>query len=237
MATLGVNIDHIATLRQARLAIEPDPIDAAYICETAGADAITVHLREDRRHIQDRDVKVLKETLKTRLNLEMAATEEMQKIALEIMPYSCTLVPEKREELTTEGGLDVVSNFENLKKFIQPLVKAGIIVSLFIDPNAKQVEKSQQAGAQFIEFHTGKYAEAFNTSAEKAEFENLKNSAKLAHELGLRINAGHGLNYNNVIPVAQIEHMEELNIGHSIISRAVMVGLDSAVRDMKSLIS
>jgi len=237
MATLGVNIDHIATIRQARLSTEPDPMAAAYICEMAGADAITVHLREDRRHIQDRDVRILKDTIKTRLNLEMAATDEMQKIALEIMPYSCTLVPEKRQELTTEGGLDVVSNFEKLKKFIAPLVEAGIIVSLFIDPKADQIEKSQQAGAQFIEFHTGKYAEAFNTSTEKYEFEKIKNSTELAHEIGLRINAGHGLNYNNVMPVAQIEHMEELNIGHSIISRAVMVGLDSAVRDMKSLIS
>lgn len=237
MATLGVNIDHIATIRQARLGFEPEPATAAYICEAAGADAITVHLREDRRHIQDRDVRILKDTIKTRLNLEMAATEEMQKIALEIMPYSCTLVPEKREELTTEGGLDVVSNFEKIKKFIQPLVKAGIIISLFIDPNPEQVNKSKQAGAQFIEFHTGKYAEAFNTPLEKNEFDNLVNSAKLAHEIGLRINAGHGLNYNNVIPVAKIEHMEELNIGHSIISRAVMVGLESAVRDMKSLIS
>ena len=237
MATLGVNIDHVATIRQARLSIEPDPVDAAFICEKAGADAITVHLREDRRHIQDRDVRVLKDTLKTRMNLEMAATEEMQKIALEIMPYSCTLVPEKRQELTTEGGLDVVSNFEKLKKFIQPLVEAGIIVSIFIDPNTAQVEKSQQTGAQFIEFHTGRYAEAFDTPSEKAEFENLKNSAKFAHEIGLRINAGHGLNYDNVMPVAKIEHMEELNIGHSIISRAVMVGLESAVRDMKSIIS
>lgn len=237
MATLGVNIDHIATLRQVRLASEPNPVDAAYLCEAAGADAITVHLREDRRHIQDNDVKILKATLKTRLNLEMAATEEMQKIALETMPYSCTLVPEKRQELTTEGGLDVVSNFDKLEKFIQPLVKAGIIVSLFIDPNAEQVQKSRQTGAQFIEFHTGKYAEAFGTSSEKTEFENLKKSAQLAHAIGLRINAGHGLNYNNVVPIAQIEHMEELNIGHSIISKAVMVGLDRAVRDMKSLIS
>jgi len=237
MATLGVNIDHIATLRQARLGIEPDTAAAAYICEKAGADAITVHLREDRRHIQDKDVRILKNTIKTRLNLEMAATEEMQKIALEIMPYSCTLVPEKRQELTTEGGLDVVSNFEKLKKFIQPLVEAGIIISIFIDPNLEQVEKSKQAGAQFIEFHTGKYAEAFGTSSEKVKFENLKNSAKLAHKIGLRINAGHGLNYENVIPIAKIEHMEELNIGHSIISRAVMVGLEAAVRDMKSLIS
>jgi len=236
MATLGVNIDHIATLRQARLGVEPDPVAAAYICETAGADAITVHLREDRRHIQDRDVRILKDTIKTRLNLEMAATEEMQKIALEIMPYSCTLVPEKRQELTTEGGLDVVSNFDKLKNFIKPIVEAGIIVSLFIDPDFEQVKKSKEAQAQFIEFHTGKYAEAFGTSKEKYEFEKLENSAHFASQIGLRINAGHGLNYHNVVPVAKIANMEELNIGHSIISRAVMVGLDSAVRDMKNLI-
>lgn len=237
MATLGVNIDHIATIRQARLGIEPDPVDAAFICERAGADAITVHLREDRRHIQDRDVRILKDTIKTRLNLEMAATDEMQKIALEIKPYSCTLVPEKRQELTTEGGLDVVSNFDHLKDFIAPLVQNGIIVSLFIDPKEDQIKKSKEAGAQFIEFHTGKYAEVFNTPLEKKEFKNLKSSVAYAHSIGLRINAGHGLNYNNVIPVAQIEHMEELNIGHSIVSKAVMVGLDQAVRDMKSLIS
>jgi len=237
MATLGVNIDHIATIRQARLGVEPEPITAAAICEFAGADAITVHLREDRRHIQDRDVRILSQTAKTRINLEMAATEEIQKIALELKPYSCTLVPEKRQELTTEGGLDVVSNFAHLQKFIAPLVEAGIVVSLFIDAEQDQIQKSKDAGAQFIELHTGKYAEVFNTPLEQEEFQKLSDATAFAHSIGLRVNAGHGLNYNNVVPVAKIPHMEELNIGHSIIAKAVFVGLDRAVRDMKSLIS
>lgn len=237
MATLGVNIDHIATLRQARLGVEPEPVIAAAMCELAGADAITVHLREDRRHIQDRDVELVAQTVKTRLNLEMAATDEMQNIALKIKPYSCTLVPEKRQELTTEGGLDVVGNFEHLKKFITPLVDAGIVVSLFIDAETDQIQKSKDAGAQFIELHTGKYAEAFGTSLEKAEFEKLVKATEFANSIGLRVNAGHGLNYNNVVPVANILHMEELNIGHSIVAKAVFTGLDAAVRDMKSLIS
>lgn len=237
MATLGVNIDHIATIRQARLSVEPDPVTAAAICEQAGADAITVHLREDRRHIQDRDVITLSKTVKTRLNLEMAATDEMQKIALELNPYSCTLVPEKRLELTTEGGLDVVGNFDRLKKFITPLVEKGIIISLFIDAEIDQIQKSKESGAQFIELHTGKYAEAFNTPSEKNEFEKLVQATEFAHSIGLRVNAGHGLNYDNVTPVARISHMEELNIGHSIVSKAVLVGLEVAVKDMKSLIS
>lgn len=236
MATLGVNIDHVATIRQARMGVEPDPVTAAAICEMAGADAITVHLREDRRHIQDRDVRILKETIKTRLNLEMAATDEMQKIALEIMPYSCTLVPEKREELTTEGGLDVAGNFERLKEFIKPLKEAGIIISLFIDPEKEQIEKSGQTGAKFIEFHTGQYAHAFNTPKEEEELNKIIESSTLANKCGLRVNAGHGLNYDNVKAIAQIKEMEELNIGHSIISRAVMVGLDRAVQDMKKII-
>lgn len=237
MATLGVNIDHIATIRQARLGVEPEPVTAAAICELAGADAITVHLREDRRHIQDRDVEILSKTIKTRLNLEMAATDEIQKIALRLKPYSCTLVPEKRQELTTEGGLDVVANFDHLKKFIAPLTDSGIIVSLFIDAEENQIQKSKDVGAQFIELHTGKYAEVFNTLSEQAEFDKLKRATEFAHSIGLRINAGHGLNYNNVVPVAHIPYMEELNIGHSIISKAVFTGLDAAVRDMKSLIS
>ena len=237
MATLGVNIDHIATLRQARMGVEPEPVVAAAICELAGADAITVHLREDRRHIQDRDVELVAQAIKTRLNLEMAATEEMQKIALKIKPYSCTLVPEKRQELTTEGGLDVVGNFEHLKKFIAPLVEAGIIVSLFIDAETDQIQKSKDAGAQYIELHTGQYAEAFNTSLGQSEFKKLENATKFANSIGLRVNAGHGLNYDNVVPVAKIPHMEELNIGHSIVAKAVFTGLDTAVRDMKSLIS
>jgi len=214
MVTLGLNIDHIATIRQARGGVEPDPVAAAAIAELAGADAITVHLREDRRHINDRDVKLLKQTIKTRLNLEMAATSEMQNIALEICPYSVTLVPEKRQELTTEGGLDVVNQEEYLKEFLKPILDKGIIVSLFVDPDFKQVEASAETGAQFIELHTGQYA----------------------NELGLRINAGHGLNYQNVRRILTIKNMEELNIGHSIVSKAVLVGLEQAVRDMKYLL-
>ncbi|MCK7515986.1 MAG: pyridoxine 5'-phosphate synthase [Desulfobacterales bacterium] len=221
MATLGLNIDHIATIRQARGGVEPDPIAGAAIAELAGADAITVHLREDRRHINDRDVRILKETIKTRLNLEMAATQEMMKIALEISPYSVTLVPEKREELTTEGGLDVLGQQQYLTEYVKPLIDNGILVSLFIDPDFKQVEASANTGSQFIELHTGQYAEAFNKFEEDPAFKNLKNAAALASELGLRINAGHGLNYQNVIRILSIDNLEELNIGHSIISRAV----------------
>jgi len=236
MATLGLNIDHVATIRQARGGIEPDPVTAAAIAELAGADAITVHLREDRRHINDRDVKLIKQTIKTRLNLEMAATDEMQKIALEIMPYSITLVPEKRQELTTEGGLDVVVQKEHLNEYIKPLIDNGIIISLFIDPDFSQVEASAEIGAQFIELHTGQYAEAFNTPEEEPAFRNLENAAKSADELGLRVNAGHGLNYQNVKRILKINNIEELNIGHSIISKAVFDGLDKAVRDMKYIL-
>ena len=236
MATLGLNIDHVATIRQARGGIEPDPVTAAAIAELAGADAITVHLREDRRHINDRDVKLIKQTIKTRLNLEMAATEEIQKIALEIMPYSVTLVPEKRQELTTEGGLDVIGHKEYLNEYLKPLIDNGIIISLFIDPDFSQVEASAEIGAHFIELHTGQYAEAFNTPEEEPAFKNLENAAKLADDLGLRVNAGHGLNYQNVKRILKINNLEELNIGHSIISKAVFVGLDRAVRDMKYIL-
>lgn len=236
MATLGVNIDHIATIRQARGGIEPDPITAAAIAEFAGADAITVHLREDRRHINDRDVRILKDTIKTRLNLEMAATQEMQKIALEIKPYSVTLVPEKRQELTTEGGLDILSQKEYLKKYIRPFLDAGIIVSLFIDPDIEQIKASSETKAQFIELHTGAYAESFNKTSEDKTFDNLKKASALAEELGLKVNAGHGLNYQNVKKIISIPQMMELNIGHSIVSRAVFTGLGQAVREMKQLI-
>jgi len=236
MVTLGLNIDHVATLRQARGGIEPEPVAAAAIAELAGADAITVHLREDRRHINDRDVRLIKQTIKTRLNLEMAATEEIQKIALEIMPYSVTLVPEKRQELTTEGGLDVVKQEEYLKDFIAPLIENGIIVSLFIDPDFSQVEASAAIGANFIELHTGQYAESFNTLEEEPAFRNLQNAAQLADDLGLKVNAGHGLNYQNVKRILSIKNLEELNIGHSIISKSVFVGLDKAVRDMKYIL-
>ncbi len=236
MVTLGLNIDHVATVRNARGGNEPDPIAAAAIAELAGADAITVHLREDRRHIKDRDVYLLKETVKTRLNLEMAATEEIGKIALEIMPYSITLVPEKRQELTTEGGLDVVSNLKSLKEYIKPFTDNGIMVSLFINPDFEQVKASSQCGAQYIELHTGQYAEAFNTSEEEASFKNLEKAAAYANDLHLKVNAGHGLNYNNVKRILSIKNLEELNIGHSIISRAVFTGLDKAVRDMKYIL-
>lgn len=236
MATLGLNIDHVATLRQARGGVEPDPVAAAAIAELAGADAITIHLREDRRHIQDRDLRLLKETVKTRINLEMAPTEEMQKIALEAMPYSVTLVPEKRQELTTEGGLDVKGNQQRLTEYLEPLLEAGIIVSMFIDADFDQVKASSDIGAQYIELHTGQYAEAFNTVEEEAAFKNLETAVKYASELGLKVNAGHGLNYNNVKRILTIKNVEELNIGHSIISKAVFVGLDRAVRDMKNIL-
>lgn len=236
MTTLGLNIDHVATIRQARGGVEPDPVAAAAIAEFAGADAITIHLREDRRHINDRDLNLIKQTVKTRLNLEMAATEEMQRIALETMPYSVTLVPEKRQELTTEGGLDVVGQKDYLNEFIKPLIDNGIVISLFIDPDFKQVEASAEIGAQCIELHTGQYAEAFNTPEEEPAFKNLENAAQLADDLGLKINAGHGLNYQNVKRILKINNLEELNIGHSIISKAVFVGLDKAVRDMKYIL-
>ena len=237
MVTLGVNIDHIATIRQARGGCEPDPVSAATIAELAGADAITVHLREDRRHINDRDVRILRQTLKARMNLEMAATDEMQKIALEINPYSITLVPEKRQELTTEGGLDVRNQQKYLKEFIKPFLDNGTIVSLFIDPDFKQAEASLETGSQFIELHTGQYAESFNHYEEDPSFKNLENAANYASDLGLRINAGHGLNYINITRILSIKNLEELNIGHSIISRAVLIGLDRAVRDMKDILT
>jgi len=236
MTTLGVNIDHIATIRNARGGAEPDPVAVAAIAEMAGADAITVHLREDRRHINDRDVKILKDTVKTRINLEMAATAEMKKIALEINPYSVTIVPEKREELTTEGGLDVIKQEEYLKKYIKPILESGIIVSLFIDPDLEQVKASAGTNAQFIELHTGSYAEAFNTVEEDKTFAELEKAAVFAQNIGLKVNAGHGLNYHNVKKVAAIAGMSELNIGHSIISRAVFTGIDRAVKDMKELL-
>ena len=229
MVTLGVNIDHVATIRQARGGVEPDPVSAAAIVELAGGDAITVHLREDRRHINDRDVKILSDTVKTRLNLEMAATEEMQKIALEIKPYSVTLVPEKRQELTTEGGLDVVRQKEYLKEYLKPLLSV-------IDPDLEQVKASAETKAQFIELHTGQYAECFDTPKEDKIFNDLKEATKLAQELCLKVNAGHGLNYQNVKRIISIPGMVELNIGHSIVSRAVFVGLAQAVKDMKYLL-
>jgi pyridoxine 5-phosphate synthase len=233
---LGVNIDHVATLRNARGGIEPDVIHAAEICQSNGATSITTHLREDRRHIKDNDVKILKKILKINLNLEMAVTDEMQKIALEVMPHSVCLVPEKREEVTTEGGLDVAGQLEKVTNFVAPLLKAGILVSLFIDPTESQIRAASKTGAQFIELHTGQYSIAFGTPNEQEEFEKLREASRLAHALGLTVNAGHGLNYENIHRMRQIEDLYELNIGHSIISKAVFTGLAEAVKEMKDLV-
>lgn len=233
---LGVNIDHIATLRNARGGVEPDVIKAAEISEGNGASSITTHLREDRRHIKDEDVYTLIKTLKTSLNLEMAMAEDIQEIALEIKPYAICLVPEKRQEVTTEGGLDVAGQLDNVTEFIKPLLDAGIIVSLFIDPDENQVKAAAKTGAQFIEMHTGSYAEAFGYDEEEDEFQKLKNAAALAQSLGLQVNAGHGLNYENVHRMHEIPNLVELNIGHSIISRAVFTGLTEAVEKMRDLI-
>ena len=233
MLTLGVNIDHVATIRQARRTVEPDPVAAAVLAELAGADGITVHLREDRRHIQDRDVRLLRQTVRTHLNLEMAATEEMVNIALEIKPDYVTLVPEKREEVTTEGGLDVVGALARLTAVVDKLQGADIPVSLFIDADAPQIEAAVKTQAKFIELHTGKYAEAANQDLQQKELAILAEGCQQAIASGLRVNAGHGLTYLNVYPVASIPGMEELNIGHTIISRAVLVGMERAVREMK----
>ncbi len=233
---LGVNIDHVATLRNARGGFEPDPIYAAEVCEACGVASITTHLREDRRHIKDKDIKTLMKVLKTNLNLEMAVTDEMQKFALDVMPHSVCLVPEKRQEVTTEGGLDVVSQLSKITKFVLPLKEAGILVSLFIDPSKDQVYAAAKTGAQFVELHTGQYSRAFGSIDETEEFEKVREASRLAHALGLKVNAGHGLNYQNVHRMRQIEDLYELNIGHSIIARAVFVGLDKAVREMMDLV-
>lgn len=236
MAKLGVNIDHVATVRQARGVTYPDPITAASIVELAGADGIVCHLREDRRHIQDRDLRLLRETVQTHLNLEMAATEEMIKIALLTRPDIVTLVPEKREELTTEGGLDVIKNFRSLKKAIQHLQKGGIPVSLFVDPHKEQIKAAEEVGALAIEIHTGHYCEAKTSAQADKELKRILDAVGVASQGNLRIAAGHGLNYVNVRRIAEIKEIEELNIGHSIIARAVLVGLDRAVREMIALI-
>ena len=233
---LGVNIDHIATLRNARGGVEPSVEKAAEIAEENGASSITTHLREDRRHIKDEDVYSLIGKLKTRLNLEMAMAEDIQKIALDIKPYSICLVPEKRQEITTEGGLDVSGQLDKITEFIKPLLDAGIIVSLFIDPDEQQVKASAKTGAQFIELHTGTYSECYGYEEEEQEFQKLKKSAELAQSLGLKVNAGHGLNYENVHRMHEINGLHELNIGHSIISRAVFTGLPEAVSLMNRLI-
>lgn len=233
---LGVNIDHVATLRQVRKAAYPDPIEAAFIAENAGADQITVHLREDRRHISDRDLRVLKQTVKTRLNLEMAATQEMLAIALEIKPATVTLVPERREELTTEGGLDVTQRREQISGITRLLNEADIGVMLFIDPELDQVRSAHKLSVLGVEFHTGKYAEARDDKETRHEMERLMLSVQLARKLDLVIAAGHGLHYSNVEPLLQIADLEEVNIGHAIVARAVMVGMDRAVSDMRQLL-
>ncbi|MFC3094593.1 pyridoxine 5'-phosphate synthase [Alteromonas sediminis] len=232
---LGVNIDHIATLRNARGTQYPDPVHAAAIAERAGADGITVHLREDRRHIKDRDVALLAQTLDTRMNLEMAVTEEMIAIALKTKPTFCCLVPEKREELTTEGGLDVVGNLDAIKAACQQLADAGILVSLFIDADQQQIDAAVTCGAPYIEIHTGQYAEAVCPEQQSAELEKLRQGIEYAHNQGLHVNAGHGLHYHNVQPIAAIKEIEELNIGHAIIARAAFDGLEKAVADMRKL--
>lgn len=236
MLRLSVNIDHIATIRQARRGAEPDPVAAAVLAELAGADGIIVHLREDRRHIQDRDLRLARQVVRTKLNLEMAATEEMQRIALDVRPDIVTLVPEKREELTTEGGLEVFARVESVKKFIGPIQDAGIPASLFVDPDEQQISAAKKAGAVWVEIHTGAFANAKNEQERNAEFGKIAESARLAASLGLRVGAGHGLNYVNVKAITRVREIEELNIGHSIISRASLVGIERAVRDMVALI-
>jgi pyridoxine 5-phosphate synthase len=243
MTKLGVNIDHIATLREARKTNEPDPVAAAVIAELAGAHGITVHLRSDRRHIQDRDVELLRETVKTRLNLEMAATEEMVRIALDVKPDTATLVPEFPGEITTQGGLDCVSHYDLVSAAAQELEAAGITVSLFIDPEKQQVEAAQRMGVSIIEINTASYSDATlyltlktEVAAAKA-LEEVKVAAILADSYGIRVHGGHGLTYRNVTAISQIPEIEELNIGHNIISRAALVGLDQAVREMLALLA
>ena len=236
MPRLNVNVDHVATVRQARGGNEPDPVLAAYLAELAGAHGIVVHLREDRRHIQERDLRILRQTVRTKLNMEMASTGEMVAIASEVKPDMVTLVPEKRKELTTEGGLDVAGNFKNISGAVKELKKAGIFVSLFIDPDSEQIKASGETGAQMVEIHTGSYAEAASDAAREAELKKIKKAVKKASGLGMRVAAGHGLDYVNVGPIAAIKDIEELNIGHSIVSRAMMVGFERAVSEMVRLI-
>lgn len=232
MAQLGVNIDHVATVRQARRAAEPDPVHAAVLAELGGAHGITVHLRGDRRHIQDRDVEILRATVKTRLNVEMAATQEMVRIALTVKPDQVTLVPERREELTTEGGLDVVLNSVQLKPVVKTLHDGGIRVSMFVDPDLEQVKESHRIDAQAVEINTAAYAEARDDKAREAALRKTVDAARLAKRLGLQVHAGHGLTYRNVGPLAAVSEFSELNIGHSIVARAVLVGMERAVREM-----
>jgi pyridoxine 5-phosphate synthase len=235
MPELGVNIDHVATLRQARKTYEPDPVAAAVLAELGGADSITIHLREDRRHINDRDVRLLRETVAIKLNLELSVADEIVGIASQVKPDQATLVPERREEVTTEGGLDVVTHRAAVAKAVERLRKAGISVSLFLDPDPRQIDMARQLGVDAVELHTGQYANC-RGSSQHDQLVALTNAGKQVCDLGMHLHAGHGLNYHNVVPVARITHMYELNIGHAIISRAVLVGLERAVREMKQLV-
>jgi pyridoxine 5-phosphate synthase len=232
---LGVNVDHVATIREARGARYPDPIHAALLAEQAGADSITLHLREDRRHIQERDVETLNAILQTHMNLEMALTRDMRDFALRVRPQDCCIVPERREELTTEGGLDAAGLEEALAEAVPELTAAGVRVSLFLDPDPRQIEAARAVGAPVIELHTGRYAEACSGRAREQELRRIRECARLAHALGMVVNAGHGLHYHNVQPIAAIPEIRELNIGHAIISRAIFTGLEVAVREMKRL--
>ncbi len=236
MIRLGVNIDHVATVRQARGVTYPDPVAAAALVEMAGADGIVVHLREDRRHIQDRDLAILRKTVKSKLNLEMAANDEIIAIALETGPDMVTIVPERRQEVTTEGGLDVETHFDKLKEMTKRMHGRGIFVSMFIDPEPRAIAVSKELGSDAIELHTGRYCDAATPDERQKEYERIRLGVEEGLKHGLRVNAGHGLNYFNIKPIARLAGIEELNIGHSIIARAVFVGLDRAVRDMKALI-
>jgi len=236
MPHLAINVDHVATVRNARGITEPDPVTAAAICELAGAAGIVVHLREDRRHIHDRDIYLLRETIKTRMNLEMGANKEIINIALKIIPDMVTLVPEKRKELTTEGGLNVSGQKKKLAKTITKMDKAGIPVSLFIDPESKQVKAAHAIGATYVELHTGRYCDAKNEAEQEKEYKLIAAAAEEAYQMGLRVNAGHGLDYQTTAKIAALDTIEELSIGHAIITRAVYVGLDQAVREMAKIV-
>ncbi len=237
MAELGVNIDHVATIRQARRTYEPDPVWAAALAELGGADGITIHLREDRRHIQDRDLRILRETVCVKLNLEMACDEQVTQIACEVRPDQATLVPERREEVTTEGGLDVAGQLDRVRQSVERLHGTGVSVSLFLDPDLRQIEAATKLGVEAVELHTGQYALARPGQDQARQLEILKQAAAAVSTSGMALHAGHGLTYRNVVPVAAIDRMHELNIGHSIIARAVMVGIERAVREMKELVA
>lgn len=236
MIRLGVNVDHVATVREARRTYEPDPVFAAYLAELAGADQITIHLREDRRHIKERDLQILRKTVTTRLNLEMAVNEEIIQIALSVKPDQVTLVPERRQEITTEGGLDVAGQAGRVAETVNRFHKASIMVALFVDPDERQIRASVEVGADAVELHTGEYANAKTDSEREQQLTRLKEAAELAHELGLKVAAGHGLTYTNIHPVKALPHLEEVNIGHTIVSRAIYVGFYEAVRQMKELL-